>query len=67
MIPHDLIIIHPAWQVAFTLLGLYVAWLGIKRLGSSHLGRKASFPGAGTSCWASWPWWDSSWEPPGES
>lgn len=44
MTPHDLIIIHPAWQVAFTLLGLYVAWLGIKRLGSLHLGRKTSFP-----------------------
>ena len=44
MNPHDLIIVHPAWQVAFTLLGLYVAWLGIKRLGSLHFGLQATFP-----------------------
>lgn len=46
MNPHDLIIFHPAWQVALTLLGLYVAWLGIKRLRSLHLGRTVSFPRA---------------------
>ncbi|MCF8042067.1 MAG: hypothetical protein K9K65_08930 [Desulfarculaceae bacterium] len=44
MNPHDFIIFHPAWQVAFTLLGLYVAWLGIKRLRSLHLGQQTTFP-----------------------
>ncbi|MCB2192213.1 MAG: DUF4079 domain-containing protein [Deltaproteobacteria bacterium] len=44
MNPRDLIIFHPAWQVIFTLLGLYVAWLGLKRLASLHLGRHTSFP-----------------------
>jgi hypothetical protein len=42
--PHDFIYFHPAWQVSFTLLGLYVAWLGLKRLASLHLGRKTAFP-----------------------
>ncbi|MCF8032877.1 MAG: DUF4079 family protein [Desulfarculaceae bacterium] len=40
----NLVIIHPAWQVVFTLLGLYAAWLGLKRLRSLHLGRSVAFP-----------------------
>jgi hypothetical protein len=44
MNPRDFVIFHPAWQVACTLLGLYVAWLGLKRLASLHLGRQTSFP-----------------------
>lgn len=44
MNPRDLTVLHPAWQVACTLLGLYVAWLGLKRLASLHWGRHTSFP-----------------------
>lgn len=44
MNPRDPIIFHPVWQVVFTLLGLYVAWLGLKRLAALHLGRNTSFP-----------------------
>ena len=40
----DLLLIHPAWQAVFTLLGLYAAWLGIKRLRSLHLGGVVTFP-----------------------
>lgn len=44
--PRGLIMVHPVWQVASTLLGLYAAWLGIKRLRSLHLGHQVSFPRA---------------------
>ena len=43
MNPYDLIYLHPAWQVAFTLLGLYVAWLGLKRMRSLHWGQTVRF------------------------
>ena len=43
MNPYDLVYIHPAWQVIFTLLGLYVAWLGLQRMRSLHWGQKAAF------------------------
>ncbi len=46
MNPRDLVVFHPAWQVACTLLGLYVAWLGLKRFRSLHLGQKVAFPRA---------------------
>lgn len=41
-----LLFIHPLWQVSATLLGLYAAWLGSRRLRSLHLGGQASFPRA---------------------
>lgn len=44
MDPRSFIIFHPAWQVVFTLLGLYAAWLGIKHLRSLHLSHIVSFP-----------------------
>jgi len=44
MSPGALIYLHPAWQAAFTLLGLYAAWLGLKRLARAHLGRRTAFP-----------------------
>ncbi len=43
MNPYDLVYLHPAWQVFFTLLGLYVAWLGLQRTRSLHWGQKAAF------------------------
>lgn len=39
----DLLLIHPMWQLAFTLLALYAAWLGLKRLVSLHMGKIAAF------------------------
>lgn len=34
---------HPYWQIAFTLLGCYVWWLGLGRFRSLHLGQNAAF------------------------
>ncbi|RJX29656.1 MAG: DUF4079 domain-containing protein [Desulfarculus sp.] len=44
MEPQYLLFVHPVWQVAATLVGLYAAWLGLKRLRSLHLGHSVSFP-----------------------
>ncbi|MGD8564002.1 MAG: hypothetical protein PVG03_15785 [Desulfarculaceae bacterium] len=35
--------LHPIWQVAATLAAAWALWLGLARLGSLHLGRKAVF------------------------
>jgi len=43
MNPMDLIYFHPAWQVVFTLLGFYAAWLGLQRFRSLHLGQTVPF------------------------
>ncbi|MCB2228332.1 MAG: hypothetical protein KQH53_16750 [Desulfarculaceae bacterium] len=43
MNPMNFIYFHPAWQVCFTLVGLYAAWLGLKRLRSLHLGQQVPF------------------------
>ncbi|MEW5911811.1 MAG: DUF4079 domain-containing protein [Thermodesulfobacteriota bacterium] len=43
MQPQYLLLVHPVWQVAATLLGLYAAWLGIQRLRSLHLGQNVGF------------------------
>ena len=34
---------HPVWQGAFTLLALYVLYLGFQRFRSNHLGQTATF------------------------
>jgi len=35
---------HPVLQLAATLLGFYVLWLGLARFSAVHLGRKRPFP-----------------------
>lgn len=35
--------LHPAWQIAATLAGLYALWLGLARARSLHLGQRVAF------------------------
>lgn len=43
MNPMNFVYFHPAWQVIFTLVGLFAAWLGFKRMRSLHLGQQVAF------------------------